>query len=92
MKSARIDLRISEDLKARVVAEADRRGQKITTFIERALETALCGGDPEGSGMRVSAERPAPSRASADVQQAAFDAGKAAMDRQRLMNKAKGLS
>jgi hypothetical protein len=45
MKDERLQIRISKDLKDRVEAEADRRGQKITTFVERALESALGGAE-----------------------------------------------
>lgn len=41
MAKKAISLRLDEDLWARVVAEADRLGQKRTTFVERALESAL---------------------------------------------------
>lgn len=75
-KTARLDLRLDPDLKARVDAEADRLGQKVTTFVERALESALGGlkpGDthsvssPRGSGIleeTAPTEHPVPSRAS----------------------------
>lgn len=37
----RLDLRIDPSLKAAVRAEAERRGQSLTVFTERALEAAL---------------------------------------------------
>jgi uncharacterized protein (DUF1778 family) len=37
----RLDLRIDPDLKARVRAEAENRGQSLTVFVTRALEAAL---------------------------------------------------
>lgn len=69
-KTARLALRVSEDLKARVEAEAERRGQKLTTFVERALESAL-GPSSESSAPesvvkdgRRGPSRPASTRAS----------------------------
>ena len=41
MKSERLELRVEPVLKARVVAECERRGMKVATFVERALEAAL---------------------------------------------------
>lgn len=36
-----LSVRLDEALVAEVKAEADRRGQKVTTFVERALRSAL---------------------------------------------------
>lgn len=40
-KSARIELRIDPDLKARVEALAAERGQTLTVMVERSLEATL---------------------------------------------------
>lgn len=49
MKDERLQIRISDELKKRVEAEADKRGQKITTFVERALEAELARSDVGGA-------------------------------------------
>jgi hypothetical protein len=84
MKSSRIDIRVTEDLLARVDARCEELGQSRTKFIERALELAL--GPRESVIVRAQAgefERPKP--------EVEFDLRAAAMERQRAMNKAKGL-
>ena len=61
VKDARLELRISPDLKKRVEAEADKRGQKITTFVERALEAELArsavGGQSRADAFRSATTR-----------------------------------
>lgn len=42
-KTSRLEVRLDVDLRARVAAEADHRGQSLTVFVERALESALAG-------------------------------------------------
>jgi hypothetical protein len=62
----RIDIRLPEDLLARVDAEAERLGQTRTKFLERALESALGASSPAGSSpvpAMGSQPDPAPSRA-----------------------------
>jgi hypothetical protein len=66
-KTARLELRVEPEFKARVELECERRGMKVATFVERAIEVRLApgvvGGDPKGSGTRaVPAERPGPVR------------------------------
>lgn len=40
-KTARLELRVEPELKFRLVHEADRRGMKVATFVERAIAAAL---------------------------------------------------
>lgn len=47
----RLSLRINKDLKHEVATEAEKRGQSLTVFVERALRAALT---------RTVAEHPAP--------------------------------
>ena len=60
--------RLDEGLVRRVESEADRLGQKRTTFVERALEAALATGAGSGEDARVSPARlPGSPRASEPV-------------------------
>jgi hypothetical protein len=67
MKSERLELRVEPELKARVVAAAGERGQKVATFVERALESALRAADgmkaPESVLPHGGQSSSAPSRA-----------------------------
>jgi hypothetical protein len=40
-KSARLEVRLTQDLRDRVETEAGRLGQSLSVFVERALESAL---------------------------------------------------
>lgn len=87
MKTARLECRLTQELIARVDAEADRLGQTRTKYVERALESALSS----GSGARaevssVSAPPPsgsASSRASAKKTEIALEARDAVQKRNR---------
>jgi hypothetical protein len=86
-RTRRLSLRIDKDLKRRVDTDAERRGQSLRVYVERALEATLSGqgsGDtssvssPRGSGSvketaptESSASPPTPGRA----KQAGSDAG-----------------
>lgn len=73
MARRRIDLRLDEDLLARLDAEAERLGQTRTKFIERALESALGPESQDAPGAGV--VRPAASsRASAKKVEVALEA------------------
>ena len=72
-KTARLELRVEPELKARLVAECDRRGMKVATFVVRALESALGGSstaeqprrrEPNSRVAGSTPVPPAPSRAS----------------------------
>jgi hypothetical protein len=52
-ETRRLSLRIDRDLKHRVTEEAERRGQSLTVFVERALEAALSEANGAVLGMQV---------------------------------------
>jgi Arc/MetJ family transcription regulator len=65
MARRRVDLRLDEELLARVDARAEELGQTRTKFVERALEKAL--GETGSAGSAAAAGTSAPSRAPVDV-------------------------
>ncbi len=89
MKDARLELRIDPDLKRRVEVEAGRRGQKITTFVERALESALSSGATGVASRGLLQDGVAP-LASTRASEPVRSSQELALDRQRRLNKPKG--